>query len=67
VVYEAQQLSLGRHVALEVLPPRALFDPRQLGRCRREAGAAAKGAPGLKFVVSYGYSVAYGPRRCWCR
>jgi hypothetical protein len=25
-----------------------------------------KGAPGIKFVVSYGYSVAYGPRRC-CR
>jgi hypothetical protein len=23
----------------------------------------AKGAPGIKFVVSYGYSVAYGPRR----
>jgi hypothetical protein len=30
-------------------------------------GAANKGAPGIKFVVSYGYSVAYGPRRCCCR
>jgi outer membrane protein assembly factor BamB len=26
-----------------------------------------KGAPGIKFVVSNGYSVAYGPRRCCCR
>src|SRR5262245_52210520 len=32
VVYEAQQLSLGRHVAIKVLPSHALLDPRQLGR-----------------------------------
>src|SRR5262249_23156467 len=42
VVYEAQQLSLGRHVAVKVLPPHALLDPRQLGRFRREARSAAK-------------------------
>src|SRR5206468_5744183 len=42
VVYEAQQLSLGRHVAIKVLPPHALLDPRQLGRFRREARSAAK-------------------------
>src|SRR5262249_14597554 len=42
VVYEAQQLSLGRHVAIKVLPSQALLDPRQLGRFRREARSAAK-------------------------
>jgi serine/threonine protein kinase/formylglycine-generating enzyme required for sulfatase activity len=42
VVYEAQQLSLGRHVAIKVLPPHALLDPRRLGRFQREAKAAAR-------------------------
>jgi serine/threonine protein kinase/formylglycine-generating enzyme required for sulfatase activity len=42
VVYEAQQLSLGRHVAIKVLPSHALLDTRQLGRFRREARSAAK-------------------------
>jgi WD40 repeat protein/serine/threonine protein kinase len=42
VVYEAQQLSLGRHVAIKVLPPHALLDPRLLGRFQREARSAAK-------------------------
>jgi WD40 repeat protein/serine/threonine protein kinase len=42
VVYEAQQLSLGRHVAIKVLPATALLDARQLGRFQREARAAAK-------------------------
>src|SRR5262249_27435987 len=40
--YEAQQLSLGRHVAIKVLPSHALLDPRQLGRFQREARSAAK-------------------------
>ncbi|HEX4613049.1 MAG TPA: protein kinase [Urbifossiella sp.] len=42
VVYEAQQLSLGRHVAIKVLPRHALLDPKQLGRFQREARAAAR-------------------------
>jgi serine/threonine protein kinase len=41
VVYEAQQLSLGRRVALKVLPFAATLDPRQLQRFRNEALAAA--------------------------
>jgi WD40 repeat protein/serine/threonine protein kinase len=42
VVYEAQQLSLGRHVAIKVLPAHALLDPRHLARFQREARSAAK-------------------------
>src|SRR5438128_8358737 len=42
VVYEAQQLSLGRHVAIKVLPSHALLDARQLGCFQREARSAAR-------------------------
>jgi hypothetical protein len=41
VVYEAKQLSLGRQVALKVLPFAATMDPRQLQRFHNEARAAA--------------------------
>jgi eukaryotic-like serine/threonine-protein kinase len=41
VVYEAEQLSLGRRVALKVLPFAATLDPRQLTRFHNEARAAA--------------------------
>jgi serine/threonine protein kinase len=41
VVYEAVQLSLGRRVALKVLPLAATFDGRQLQRFENEARAAA--------------------------
>jgi serine/threonine protein kinase/WD40 repeat protein len=42
VVYEAEQISLARHVALKVLPGQALLNPTHLERFRREAKAAAK-------------------------
>jgi serine/threonine protein kinase len=41
VVYEAQQVSLARRVALKVLPFAAALDPTQLQRFRNEAQAAA--------------------------
>jgi serine/threonine protein kinase/Flp pilus assembly protein TadD len=41
VVYEAVQISLGRHVALKVLPFAAALDARQLQRFKNEAQAAA--------------------------
>ena len=42
VVYEAEQISLGRRVALKVLPFAAALDPRQLARFRVEVQAAAQ-------------------------
>jgi serine/threonine protein kinase/WD40 repeat protein len=42
VVYEAEQLSLSRRVALKVLPFASTLDPRQLQRFKNEAHAAAQ-------------------------
>src|SRR5260370_36285317 len=41
IVYEAEQISLGRRVALKVLPLAAAVDPRGLQRFQNEARAAA--------------------------
>lgn len=41
VVYEAEQISLNRQVALKVLPFAAVLDDRQISRFRTEAQAAA--------------------------
>jgi serine/threonine-protein kinase len=42
IVFEAEQLSLGRHVALKVLPAQALLTPNLLTRFQNEARAAAR-------------------------
>ena len=42
VVYEAEQISLGRRVALKVLPGHVVGDRKALQRFRREAKAAAR-------------------------
>jgi serine/threonine protein kinase/Flp pilus assembly protein TadD len=41
IVYEAEQVSLGRRVAVKVLPFAATLDPKQLQRFKNEAQAAA--------------------------
>jgi hypothetical protein len=41
IVYEAQQLSLGRRVALKILPLASVLDPRHVERFRNEVRAAA--------------------------
>src|SRR5262249_13236384 len=42
IVYEAEQVSLGRHVALKVLPKTMLLDARAKRRFEREAKSAAR-------------------------
>src|SRR5215470_6195744 len=42
IVYEAEQVSLGRHVALKVLPKNLLLDGRSKRRFEREAKSAAR-------------------------
>jgi serine/threonine protein kinase len=41
VVYEAEQTSLGRHVALKALQSSAVLDSKHIARFERESRAAA--------------------------
>jgi len=59
IVYEAEQLSLGRRVALKILPFAALLDPRQLQRFQNEARAAAS-LEHPNIVSIYGVGVERG-------
>jgi serine/threonine protein kinase len=59
VVYEAVQLSLGRRVALKVLPFAAALDAKQLQRFQNEARAAAQ-LHHTNIVPVYGVGVERG-------
>lgn len=55
VVYEAEQISLGRRVALKVLPFATMLDPRQVLRFQNESRAAASlDHPNIVKVYSVG-------------
>ncbi|HET6879787.1 MAG TPA: protein kinase [Pirellulales bacterium] len=55
IVYEARQVSLGRRVAVKVLPAASLLDARQLQRFQNEARAAAQlNHPHIVDVISVG-------------
>ena len=55
VVYEAEQISIGRHVALKVLPFAAMLDKQQLNRFKNEARAAGTlDHPNIVSVFSVG-------------
>ena len=45
VVYEAEQVSLGRHVAIKVLPPHALLDRAAAGPLRARGAVGGQAAP----------------------
>ena len=59
VVYEAEQLSLKRTVALKVLPPALIQDTKALDRFRREASAVAR-LSHPRIVAVHGFQHGHG-------
>ena len=64
VVYEAEQLSLGRTVALKVLNPQPTSSPEFVERFYREARTAAK-LDQLHIVTIYEVGENVGEHLCW--
>lgn len=59
VVYEAEQISLGRTVALKVMPPAAVHNERSMDRFRGEATAIAR-LSHPRIVAVHGFNVSGG-------
>jgi len=59
VVFEAEQLSLGRIIALKVMPPATMRNERAVDRFRREAAAVAR-LSHPRIVAVHGFGVRDG-------